>query len=118
MDSLPADVVIAEFPFGDSAYDLRYMYYSTTHWRRLLNGYSGAFPAWYIDAQQILGSVPNARLDEARQFLTRAGVTHAIVHERAFGGDDGARTSQWLRGTGAREIANLDGDKLFELMLK
>jgi hypothetical protein len=116
VNSLPADVVLAEFPFGDSAYDLRYMYSSTTHWRRLLNGYSGAFPAWYIAAQQILGSVPNERLDEARQLLTRAGVTHAIVHERAFLAENGARTSQWFRQIGAREMANVDGDRLFELM--
>ena len=115
VDTLPADVVLAEFPFGDSAYDLRYMYYSTTHWRRLLNGYSGAFPAWYIDAQQILGSVPNERLDEAHRFLMRAGVTHAIVHERAFLADNGARASQWLREIGARELASDEGDRLFEL---
>jgi len=115
VSSLPPDAVIAEFPFGDSAYDLRYMYYSTTHWHRLLNGYSGAFPPWYIDAQQILGAVPNERLDEAGQFLTRAGATHAIVHERAFVEDEGPRTSEWLRARGARELADYDGDKLFEL---
>ena len=113
--SLPPDVLIAEFPFGDSAYDLRYMYYSTTHWRRLLNGYSGTFPPWYVDAVRILGSVPNARLDEARRFLARAGVTHAIVHERSFLEDNGARTSAWLRAIGGREVANFDGDRLFDL---
>ena len=112
---LPADVEIAEFPFGDSTYDLRYMYYSTTHWRRLLNGYSGNFPGWYIDAQEILRSVPNTRLDEAWSFLRRFGATHAIVHEQAFLTDDGVRTSDWLRARGAREIASFGRDRLFEL---
>ena len=115
VSQLPADVVIAEFPFGDNAYDLRYMYYSTTHWRRLLNGYSGNFPGWYIDAQEILKAVPNARLDEAWRFLSRVGTTHAIVHERAFLTDEGPRTSEWLRARGAREIANDGGDRLFQL---
>ncbi len=113
--SLPPDVLIAELPFGDNAYDLRYMYYSTTHWRRLLNGYSGTFPPWYVGAQQILGSVPNSHLDEARQFLATAGVTHVIVHERGFLENNGARTSEWLRAIGGREMANFDGDRLFEL---
>jgi len=112
---LPADVEIAEFPFGDNSYDLRYMYYSTTHWRRLLNGYSGNFPGWYIDAQEILRSVPNTRLDEAWSFLRRFGATHAIVHEQAFLTDDGMRTSDWLRARGAREIASFGRDRLFEL---
>jgi hypothetical protein len=81
----------------------------------LLNGYSGTFPPWYVSAQQILGSVPNSHLDEARQFLATAGVTHVIVHERGFLENNGARTSEWLRAIGGREMANFDGDRLFEL---
>ena len=36
--------VITEFPFGDPAWELRYVYYSTVHWKRIVNGYSGGFP--------------------------------------------------------------------------
>src|SRR5205085_2499151 len=42
--SLPESVVIAELPLGEPAFDVRYMLYSTRHWRRLVNGYSGRAP--------------------------------------------------------------------------
>lgn len=115
VSSLPADALIAEFPFGNWQYELRYMYYSTTHWRRLLNGYSGQFPDSYIEAVQILRGMPDSRMDDAWPLLTRAGVTHAIVHEAVFLGDKGARTSAWLRMQGAREIASYGADRIFEL---
>ena len=41
---LPASAVLAEFPFGEEQFDLRYMVWSAAHWRPLLNGYSGGFP--------------------------------------------------------------------------
>ena len=44
---MPDAVVAAEFPFGDPAWELRYVYYSTVHWKRLVNGYSGGFPQSY-----------------------------------------------------------------------
>lgn len=115
VNALPSDAVIAEFPFGNWQYELRYMYYSTTHWRRLLNGYSGQFPDSYIEASQILKGMPDARIDDAWPLLTRAGVTHVIVHEAIFLGDKGARTSAWLRTQGAREVATYGSDRIFEL---
>jgi len=33
--------VLVELPIGQPDYDLRAMYYSTMHWRGLVNGYSG-----------------------------------------------------------------------------
>src|SRR5262249_57401385 len=45
---LPASAVVIELPLGEPAFDVRYMFYSTTHWRRLVNGYSGGFPAEYL----------------------------------------------------------------------
>jgi hypothetical protein len=111
--ALPADALIAELPFGDWRYELRYMYYSTTHWRRLLNGYSGHFPDSYVEAMHILQGMPDARMDDAWPLLTRAGVTHVIVHEAVFPGDKGARTSAWLRTQGAREVSVYGTDRIF-----
>ena len=34
-------------PLGEPAFDVRYMWYSTLHWRRLVNGYSGGAPLRY-----------------------------------------------------------------------
>jgi hypothetical protein len=113
--ALPRDIMLAEFPFGDASYELHYMYYSTTHWRQLLNGYSGSFPDSHIKAREVLGALPDRRHDEAWTLLMSAGVTHALVHEGAFLADAGARTSSWLQSHGAREIAVVGQDRLFEL---
>lgn len=112
--ALPADALIAEFPFGAWQYELRYMYYSTTHWRRLLNGYSGYFPPSYVQAAVILGDLPD-RQDEAWEVLAGARVTHAIVHEAAYLGDEGAQVSAWLERRGAREVASAGRDRIFAL---
>src|SRR5207253_536489 len=47
------DAVIVEYPTSDrpqpnmALHDATYMFYSTAHWQKLLNGYSGFFPASY-----------------------------------------------------------------------
>ena len=45
-DTDPGTVVV-ELPFGEPAYELRYMYVGLSHRGRLANGYSGIFPASY-----------------------------------------------------------------------
>jgi hypothetical protein len=112
--ALPARAVIAEFPFGDEQYDLRYMLHSAAHWRPLLNGYSGGFPPSYAVNRAGLGRV----LDDpasAWRVLAASGATHAIVHEDIFLKGDGARVSAWLASHGAREVAAFGADRLFEL---
>ncbi len=112
--ALPARAVIAEFPFGDEQYDLRYMLHSAAHWRPLLNGYSGGFPPSYAVNRAGLGRV----LDDpaaAWRVLAGSGATHAIVHEGFFLKGDGASISAWLASHGAREVAAFGGDRLFEL---
>jgi len=112
--ALPANAVIAEFPFGDEQYDLRYMLHSAAHWRPLLNGYSGGFPQSYAVNRAGLGRV----LDDpaaAWRVLAGSGATHAIVHEDVFLKGDGARVSAWLASHGAREVAAFGADRLFEL---
>jgi len=112
--ALPANAVIAEFPFGDEQYDLRYMLHSAAHWRPLLNGYSGGFPQSHAVNRAGLGRV----LDDpaaAWRVLAGSGATHAIVHEDIFLKGDGARVSAWLASHGAREVAAFGADRLFEL---
>ncbi len=45
--ALPAGTAITEFPFGDAAWEIRYVYYAAAHWKPITNGYSGSFPANY-----------------------------------------------------------------------
>ena len=111
---LPSEATIAEFPFGEVAFELRYVFYSTTHWRRLVNGYSGGGPAEYDRLAEELGDALGGP-DRAWQALVGSGATHAVVHEASYLGGGGRDISAWLRGHGAREIAAFDADRVFDL---
>jgi hypothetical protein len=112
--TLPADAVIIEFPFGATAYDLRYTYYSTVHWRRLVNGYSGGAPPWY---QTLADELAWPLGDKSRAFaaLRAHGVTHAVVHEDAYLDATGSQVAQWLRESGAVEIARSGRSRVLAL---
>jgi hypothetical protein len=112
--TMPDDTIVAEFPFGDLAWELRYVYYSTVHWKRILNGYSGGFPRGYkvrVARFDRLAQYP----DDAWQALVDAGVTHVVVHEQALSADQIATVTGWLQSHGATEIGRFDSDRLFEV---
>ncbi len=79
------DGVVLELPlpdhFGDSALDADYIYWSTTHWRKLVNGYSGYYPASYFGTVARLRSLPDA---DAVTFVRRLGVRYVLVHLTYF----------------------------------
>ena len=112
--ALPPRAVLAEFPFGEEQYELRYMLHSASHWRPLLNGYSGGFPRSYAVNRAGLGRVLEDP-DTAWRVLAASGATHAIVHEEVYPAGSGARVSAWLVSHGAREVAVFGADRLFEL---
>ena len=112
--ALPPRAVLAEFPFGEEQYELRYMLHSASHWRPLLNGYSGGFPRSYAVNRAGLGRVLDDP-DTAWRVLAASGATHAIVHEEIYPAGSGARVSAWLVSHGAREVAVFGADRLFEL---
>jgi hypothetical protein len=111
---LPDDVVLIEFPFGQPDHDRRAMYYSTTHWRPLINGYSGFHPPGYFALVALLTDVQR-RPELAWNALRDRGATHAIVHEAAYLGRGGVQVSEWLRASGAGEIFRDGRDALFAL---
>jgi hypothetical protein len=112
--TLPPSAVIAEFPFGDDPYELRYMYYSTVHWRSLVNGYSGGFPDSYLRNRAALRR-PIDRREIAWDALVESGATHAVVHEAAFRGDEGLAVSGWIHESGAQLVGTFGRDKVFAL---
>jgi hypothetical protein len=112
--TLPPSAAVIELPLGEPAFDVRYMFYSTVHWRPLVNGYSGGAPADYGFLDQTLRDAL-IRPDRAWQALTDTRATHAIVHEAFYTGDRGARMSAWLRSHGARELAAFGSDRIFQL---
>jgi hypothetical protein len=110
----PAGTVLAELPFGQPDFDLRAMYYSTFHWRKLLNGYSGFTPVHYGPLVAALGGTA---VDGERAWtaLRGAGATAVIVHEGAYPDGAGSRLSLALRERGARELARDGSDVLLAL---
>jgi hypothetical protein len=110
----PADAVVVEMPLGEPDFDVRSVYYSTAHWRRLVNGYSGFFPPHYPALWSVLA---NAMRDEelAWRSLQELQVTHAVIHEGAYLDDEGVRLTKWLRTRGAVELFRDGRDTLLAL---
>jgi hypothetical protein len=112
---LPDTSVVAEFPFGDPTWELRYVYYATVHWKRLVNGYSGGFPRGYRTRVALLQRVREDP-EAAWRALKDAGTTHVVLHERAFRGDGAVVVRAWLTDHFAVEIARFADDiRLFDV---
>jgi hypothetical protein len=76
------DAVIANMPFaGPGAlfwHDSVYMYWSTFHWRRLINGMSGFIPPHYGPLSQIARRFP---ADEALDAFAALGTQYFVLHQ-------------------------------------
>ena len=112
--TLPDTAVLAELPLGQPDFDLRAVYYSTVHWRKIVNGYSGFSPPHYGTLAAALGGIPR-RPDTAMDALAALGATHVLVHEGAYLGNEGVETSDVLRRRGAVELDREGSDVLLEL---
>jgi hypothetical protein len=110
----PASSVLVELPLGQADYDVRAVYYSTVHWRRIVNGYSGFFPPHYDLLKTALSEIPR-HPDLSIDALRTSGATHAIVHESAYPDAEGAATSAVLRAGGAVELFREGSDVLLRL---
>jgi hypothetical protein len=113
--SLAAPAAIVEMPLGEPAFDIRYMFYSTLHWKPLVNGYSGGAPADYALLDTRLQDVAT-QPDRAWRALVDSKATHVIVHEAFYAGEAGAHVSDWIRGRGGREVASFGTDRVFQLV--
>jgi len=73
------DAVLLEFPFiaPDVALEPVYMYFSTFHWHRLVNGYSGFNPANYTELLYRMKAFPD---DGTMEEIRRRGVDYVVVH--------------------------------------
>lgn len=110
------DSVLLELPLGQPDYDLRAMYYSTIHWRPIVNGYSGFFPARYASLTKTLSEIPR-HAEESLEAIRASGATHAIVHEGAYFDGEGQTTTALLRRAGAVELFREGSDVLLDLSL-
>ena len=113
--SLPPGAVITEFPFGDAAWEIRYVFYAALHWKPITNGYSGGFPPRYKERVARLRRV-TADPDAAWQAIRDTGTTHVIVHRDAFlKVEDADAVEAWLRTRGAAEVERFPDSILFNL---
>ena len=111
--TIDPNAVLLELPLGEPVFDIRAMYASTRHRRRLVNGYSGGFPADYQFLKMALADIPE-RLDVAGEAVKRSGATHILLHAAEYGGRvDGI--VEWFKALGAHEIAAEENDRLFAL---
>jgi hypothetical protein len=79
--SQPGDFAIIELPLPDQAQianNLRYMYYSTSHWKRIVNGCSGYHPRSYNKLQWALRSFP--RPESIKYLKEHYPVKYIILH--------------------------------------
>lgn len=108
--------VVVELPlprirqfFGNASYMLN----STSHWRPLLNGYSGFIPPSYAVSRRAVADFPQAASLVALHAL---GVTHVVVHGRRFGGAYGRETLDSLDQHPALVKVAADGNiRIFRL---
>jgi hypothetical protein len=90
--------VVAELPLpivdrNETVHEDSYMYYSTFHWHRIVNGTSGYFPASYLELLDRMRSFPDAAgLDALRQ----RGVETIVVHEAFYTPDRYGAVVAWL----------------------
>lgn len=79
-----ANAVVVEFPFyppDRTFHNAPYLLNSTRYWHPLLNGYAGIVPASYETHYAWLRGFPDG---ESIESLRRLGVTHVVVHDKAF----------------------------------
>ena len=112
VEQLPASSALVELPFGEVAFETRYMFNSTFHWRRLVNGYSGGAPDEYgqlVTQFRVILEEPDA----AWRAILASRATHIIVHEGSYAGDRGPRISAWALARGAQDAGTFDSDRVF-----
>jgi hypothetical protein len=114
LKAMPATTVVTEFPFGDAAWEIRYVYYAAVHLKPITNGYSGQFPPSYkarVARLHRVSTDPAAAWD----MLKASGTTHVLLHPAAFANAaDAESVRAWLGDHGATLVETFsDGDALY-----
>ena len=77
------DIVVLELPFWIDAENqsVKYMYYSTYHWKKLINGYSGYYPPEYMEFT--LKPLKDMLNDDTIKEIKERGANYIIMHTNA-----------------------------------
>ena len=113
---LPPEAILVELPVASATEELWSMIPALQHGHRIVNGYSGLFPASYVPLR------PGFVLQEPERAwaaVAAAGATHVIVHQGVWPVErKGERVIAWLEARGARALATEDRDVLLALPRK
>ena len=112
--TLPPSAVIAEFPFGPTAWELQYVFYQPVHHHPIVNGYSGGFPDSYLNRKDAF-TAPAATPAIAWRALASSGATHVIVHRAVYRPGDADGVEQWLVDHGAALLRTTGTDRVYVL---
>lgn len=119
--TLPNDVALIELPMPNlgvgRAYDSIYMYYSTFHWKPIVNGYCGYNPPGYLIVRDAMEVFPSAGTFD---LLRDLDVQYVLVHTHGFRQEKGQEILQRLQGFSeqAQLIDDKNGDYLFCILPK
>ena len=91
------------------------MFYSTLHWKRLVNGYSGGAPAQHSLWAERFGRCILDRPQPAWQPVVESRATHIVVHEGSYLEGRGRQISDWVCAHGGRELAVFGSDRVFSV---
>ena len=112
-------VIELPLPYGDNLFKLETprVYYSTYHWKKLVNGYSGFFPKLYEELLFRYATRPTAPLVRDLKAL---GVKVVIVHTSEMGRKKARRTLEDLAllTDEVRKVAIFDRDHVYELLYR
>jgi hypothetical protein len=105
---------IIEFPLGQSFWEaLEYMYFSTFHWRPLVNGASRFLPRTHAQLSSALRDFPTRK---GAELLGALGVRSVVVHTDRLDPPSAARwRSTNLADIGLREVARFGVDVVYEM---
>lgn len=112
LSQLPDSSVIAQFPFGAGGWEMYYTYYSTLHWRRMVNGFSGYGPRSFSELARELRD-PYRNPEEAWRLLLGAGATHVVVHGQAYASRTEPAPYDWLVRSRARLVTRIGQDEIY-----
>jgi hypothetical protein len=117
------DYAILEMPFYSAPQpeypETRRLYASTTHWKQLVNGYSGLTPNRQPKLAQQLAGFPDQEAIAALLELSAQGVRYLIVHslEQGFNRDAWEADGRWrlARSLTLRPAYESGGDFVYEI---
>jgi hypothetical protein len=101
--------VLAELPFPGSdevfGHEFIFMYFSTFHWQRLINGTSGFLPEDYLAFRKVMDEFPS---DRAVSALRARGVEYLVLHKQFYDPSKYARATADLDQRQSVRLVTMD----------